>query len=56
MFTGWPSAIGFAAPDRMHTQGEQLPDDRRSVGGLETMIVKAADSSAASQLHPSQSS
>eukprot|EP00966_Prymnesium_polylepis_P108778 2517948-Prymnesium_polylepis.2 len=24
MFTGWPSATGFAAPDRMHTLGEQL--------------------------------
>eukprot|EP00966_Prymnesium_polylepis_P142057 3280677-Prymnesium_polylepis.1 len=31
------------------------PDEQRSVGGLETMIVHAADSSAASQLHPSQS-
>ena len=32
------------------------PDEQRSVGSIETMILDAADSSAASQLHPSQSS
>jgi hypothetical protein len=36
-------------------QWASRPDEQRSVGGRETMIALAADSSAASQLHPSQS-